>query len=136
MKYDELNGKTVVYRGAALLPGKPAAAFWSVLGLIAVCAAAFRLSSLLPYSAFIKIAVLALMAVGLNYLLKRGTFSVTYALTDDGELVYITKYGRLEWESAWIYLKEAEIKGNKIIFEKRKYDFYPDEELRRLTTEK
>ena len=132
MKYDELNGKNVIYRGAALLPGKPAAAFWSVLGLIAVCAAAFRLSSLLPYSAFLKIAVLALMAVGLNYLLKRGTFSVTYALTDDGELVYITKYGRLEWESAWIYLDRAEIKSDKIIFEKRKYAFYPDEELRVL----
>lgn len=132
MKYDELNGKNVIYRGAALLPGKPAAAFWAVVGLAALCAAALKLLSPLPYSVFAQVIVLLLTAVALNRVLRRGTFSVSYALTDDGELVYVTKYGRIERETAWIRLAEAEINANTIIYENRKYEFYPDEELKSL----
>ncbi len=129
---DILQNKTEVYRGPAKLPGTPKAAFLCVLALAALGTVLFRVSSALPYSAFIKAAILIFAAVGINYILKQGTFSVTYVLTSDGWLVYITKYGKLEWESAWIKVDEAQFKGNKIIYQKRKYDFYPDEELKKL----
>lgn len=129
---DILHTKTEVYRGEAKLPGRPAVAFFCILALAAVCVAAFNLSSMLPYGVFLKLAVLALTAIGVNYILKKGTFSVTYVLTDDGTLVYVTKYGLLSWESAWINIAEAKIEKNRIIFENRKYDFYPDDELKEL----
>ncbi|MGN1098170.1 MAG: hypothetical protein ACI4SS_04675 [Clostridia bacterium] len=127
-----LQDKTPVYRGAAKLPGTPRAAFFCILALIAVCVILFNLVAPIPYSVFLKIAIIVFAAVSINYILKQGTFSVTYVLTDDGILVYITKYGLLEWESAWIDATEAEFKGNKIIYKKKKYDFYPDEELKGL----
>lgn len=129
---DLLHTKTEVYRGEARLPGRPAAAFLSILALAAACVLLFNLSSRLPYGVFIKVLILVLAALSVNYILKKGTFSVTYVLTDDGLLVYVTKYGRLSWESAWIKVNEAEFKENKIIFEKRKYAFYPDDELKQL----
>ena len=132
---DILQNKTEVYRGEAKLPGTPKAAFFAVLMLAAVFVILFNLTSMLPYGVFLKIAVLILTALGVNYILKKGTFSVTYVLTDDGTLVYITKYGRLSWESAWIELSGAKFEKNRIIFENRKYDFYPDEELKKLLSE-
>ena len=129
---DILHEKTEVYRGEAKLPGTPRAAFFAILALAAVCVLLFRLVSFLPYSVFLKIAVLVLTALGVNYILKKGTFSVTYVLTDDGMLVYVTKYGRLSWESAWIRLSEAKFEKSRIIFENRKYDFFPDEDLQKL----
>ena len=129
---DILQTKTQVYRGEAKLPGTPKAAFFAILILAAVFVLLFNLVSPLPYSVFFKIAILILTALGVNYILKKGTFSVTYVLTDDGMLVYVTKYGRLSWESAWIEVSKAKFEKNRIIFEKRKYDFYPDEELKEL----
>ena len=133
---DILQNKTEVYRGEAKLPGRPAAAFFCILALAAVCVAAFNLSSMLPYGVFLKLAVLALAALGVNYILKKGTFSVTYVLTDDDMLIYVTKYGLLSWESAWIKLREAKIEKNRIIFENRRYDFYPDEDLKKILATK
>lgn len=133
---DILHEKTEVYRGAAKLPGTPRAAFVCLLALIAVCVLLFNLVSPLPYSAFFKVAVLVLTAVGINYILKQGTFTVTYVLTDDGWLVYVTKYGALEWESAHIEISKAKISGNKLICNKRHYDFYPDNELKELIANK
>ena len=128
---DILQNKTVIYRGAAKLPGRPAAAFCCVLVIALCCALVFNLASALPYGVVFKVAALALAALGINYVLKKGTFSVTYALTNDGTLVYITKYGLLSWESAWISVAGADFKGNKIFFEGRKYDFFPDDTLMR-----
>ena len=129
---DILHEKTEVYRGEAKLPGTPRAVFLAVLALAVICVILFNLTSMLPYGVFLKIAVLLLTALGVNYVLKKGTFSVTYVLTDDDMLVYVTKYGRLSWESAWIRLSEAKFEENRIIFENRKYDFFPDEELQKL----
>lgn len=129
---DILQTKTEIYRGAAKLPGTPRAASICILGLTALCAVLFNLVSPIPYSMFIKVVIFIFTAIGINYILKKGTFSVTYVLTLDGVLVYITKYGKLEWESAWIKIEEAEFINNKIIFEKRKYDFYPDDELKEM----
>lgn len=126
---DILQNKTEVYRGAARLPGTPRAAFFATLLLIAVCVLLFNLVSVLPYGVFLKILVLIFAAVGLNRILRQGTFSVTYVLTDDNILVYITKYGLLEWESAWISVPEADFSENEIRFKGRKYDFYPEDEL-------
>lgn len=133
MQYDVLKDKTEIYRCKARLPLSSWLAFLAVLALVALCALVIWLLSPLPYSAFLKIAVLILTAWALNYVLKKGAFSVTYVLTDDGSLVYITKYGRLEWESAWIDLSQAKIQENKIIYQNRKYDFYPDERLASYT---
>ena len=129
---DILHEKTEVYRGQAKLPGTPKAAFFAILALAAACVILFNLTSMLPYGVFLKIAVLVLTALGVNYILKKGTFSVTYVLTDDNMLIYVTKYGLLSWESAWIRLSEAKFEKNRIIFENRKYDFFPDEELKSI----
>ncbi len=133
---DILHEKTVIYRGEAKLPGTPRAAFVSMLVLVVICVILFNLISPIPYSVFFKIAVLIFAAVGINYILKKGTFSVTYAVTEDGMLVFITKYGLIERETAWIKIDEAEFFPGKIVFEKRKYEFYPDEELSRLLADK
>lgn len=132
MNEDFLKGKTAVYRGAALLPARPGASLAAVLALAALCALALRLLSPLPYSAFFQIAAVALAAALLNRVLKKGVFGVEYVLTDGGTLVYVTRYGRLSWETAWIDVSRARFAGNKIYFENRAYDFYPDDKLKRL----
>lgn len=126
-----LREKTELYRCEAKLPGVPR--FMLPL-LLASCALIFFFGGKLPYGVFLKIGALVLAAFGVNWLMKRGLFDVTYVLTDDGTLVYVTKYGFLSKETAWIDTAKAEFKfeENAIIFENRKYDFYPDEELLRL----
>ncbi len=133
---DILHEKTVIYRGEAKLPGTPKAAFVSMLVLAAICVALFNLVSAIPYSVFFKVAILIFTAVGINYILKKGTFGVTYAVTEDGMLVFLTKYGLIQRETAWIKIDEAEFFPGKLVFEKRKYEFYPDEELSKLLAER
>ncbi len=132
---DVLQDKTEIYRGKAEMNGSPRATFFAILLLAAVCVPLFNLASAIPYGVFLKIAIFVIAAALLNRILKRGTFSVTYVLTDDGMLVYITKYGLLEWESAWIEVSEAEFSENEIRYRNRKYDFYPDEKLKKLIDE-
>lgn len=129
---DILHEKTQVYSCEARLPGTPKAAFFLVLALAAVCALLFSLASRLPYSGVLKLAVLALTAVGIYAVLRKGTFSVTYVLTDDNTLTYVTRYGFLSRETAHIALDRAKIDENKIKFKNRTYDFYPDEKLSEL----
>ncbi len=132
MRDDFLKDKTSVYRGAALLPAKPMASFAAVLLLAALCALALRLLSPLPYAAFFQIAAVALTAAALNRVLKKGVFKVEYVLTDGGILVYVTRYGLLSWETAWIDISKAQVRGNKLFFDGRAYDFYPDNRLKQL----
>lgn len=132
MKDDFLKDKTVVYSGSAQLKGTSSEAMICLCVLIILCVLAFNLLTPLPYSGFIKIAVLALTAVGINYVLKKGTFTVTYVLTQDNTLVFVTSYGSLKWETAWIPLDKASFGENFIVYEKRKYSFFPDDELKAL----
>ncbi len=124
-----LHEKTEVYRCEARLPGAP----WFALPLLLIfCGLAFILGGRLPYGVFLKLGALALAAVGVNWLMKRGLFETTYVLTDDGTLVYVTKYGFLSRETAWIDVSKAKFEEKALIFENRRYNFYPDGELKRL----
>lgn len=129
---DILQEKNEVARCEARLPGTPRAAFFTLTALAVVCALLLGLTGRLPYGAFFQLGVLALAAVCVNFILKRGTFTVTYVLTDDNMLIYITKYGFLSRETAHIDLGRAELGKNKIIFENKSYDFYPDGEFYKL----
>lgn len=130
MREDYLKDKKAVYIGSAQLKGTPSEAMICLTVLIIVCVLAFNLASHLPYSGLFKAAILVFTALAINYILKKGTFSVTYVLTEDKTLVYLTKYGRLQWETAWIDLNKAEIHEGYILYEKRKYEFFPDDELK------
>lgn len=136
MKEDFLKDKTVIYRGGARLKGTPSAALICLTALVILCVLAFNLVSKIPYSVFLKAAILIFAAISINYILKQGTFSVTYAVTEDLTLVYITKYGSLERETAWIDLTKAEIREKYILFDNKKYEFFPDEELKELLKER
>ncbi len=133
---DILQEKTEICRSEAKLPGTPAAAFIALLALAVICALLLNLAGRAPYGAFLELAVLALTAAAVYAVLKKGTFAVTYVLTADGMLVYLTRYGFLSRETAHIDLSRAEIKGNKIIYGNKSYDFYPDANFLKLLREK
>lgn len=126
-----LHEKKELYRCEAELPGAPR--FMLPL-LLASCALIFFCGGKLPYGVFLKLGALIAAALGVNRLMKRGLFDVTYVLTDDGTLVYLTKYGFFSRETAWIDTPEADFDfgGKSLTFEGRKYDFYPDERLQEL----
>ncbi len=126
-----LREKTEAYRCKAEQPSAP----WFALPLLLVlCALIFILGGVLPYGAFIKLAAVAAAALGLNRLMKRGVFETDYVLTDDGTLVFLTKYGFWSRETAVIDTAGAafDFEGGSLTFEGRKYGFYPDEKLKEM----
>ena len=128
---ETLRGRTEVCRCGAELPGAP----WFALPLLLIsCALIFIFGGRLPYGVFLKLGALTAAAGGLNRLMRRGVFETTYVLTDDGTLVFLTKYGFWSRETAVIDTSRAEFdfEGKSLTFEGRKYDFYPDEKLKKL----
>lgn len=133
---DILHEKTEVYRCEARLPSAPRTAFFLILTMAAACAVLLNLAGRAPYGVFLELAVLALTAVGVYAVLKKSVFTVAYVLTSDNMLIYITKYGFLSRETAHIDLNRAVRQGNGIIFENRRYDFYPDKRMEELLSSK
>lgn len=93
----------------------------------AVCVLLFIVSNL-PYSGILTLVVFALAAFSINKLLNRTVFDVTYALYED-KLVFLRKYGRIEWENEVFPLDEAKLYRDKIEHKGKVYPFAPDEKL-------
>ena len=86
------------------------------------------IANLLPYSGITTLAIFALGAVMIHKLLSDSVFDITYALFDD-RLVFIRKYGRLEWECEVFPFDEAKFYRDKIEHRGKAYDFCPDDKL-------
>ena len=86
------------------------------------------IANLLPYSGLLSLGVLALGAYGTYRLLSAMVFDITYALYDD-RLLFVRRYGRLEYECEVFPLDEAEFSPGEIIHRGKTYKFYPDDTL-------
>lgn len=95
-----------------------------MVGIIALLVVA----NLLPYSGITTLAIFALGAVMIHKFLSDSVFDITYALFDD-KLVFIRKYGRMEWECEVFPFGEAKFYRDKIEHRGKTYDFYPDDKL-------
>lgn len=126
-----MTDKEVLYKGLALLPKSPAGTILSLAGILVFCGLVFALESVIPAAWFFELAAVVLAAVYANKVLKQGTFSKTYILYED-TLVETTRYGLIEKVTAQFPLKDASIFPNEIIYNEKRYAFYPDETLKKL----
>ncbi len=121
----------VIYKQKA--PGKSNAGV-RVLALgaivLAVCVLLFVASNL-PYSGISTIVVFALAAFSINKLLNETVFDITYALYEN-RLVFLRKYGRIEWENEVFLLDEAKFFEDRIEHRGKVYSFFPDDKLKEL----
>ncbi|MBQ8541395.1 MAG: hypothetical protein IJ435_07985 [Clostridia bacterium] len=83
----------------------------------------------LPYSGILTLCVFALGAYFIHRLLNRTIFDVTYALFDD-KLIFLRKYGIVEWECEVFPFDEAKFYADKIEHRGKSYEFHPDEKLK------
>ena len=67
----------------------------------------------------------------MNKILREGTFTVTYVLTD-GILKIYTRYGLIEKLTDVIYLDNASVRADRITHNGRIIQFYPDKKLKKL----
>ena len=67
----------------------------------------------------------------MNKILREGTFTVTYVLTD-GILKIYTRYGLIEKLTDVVYLDNASVSADRITHGGRIIRFYPDKKLKKL----
>ncbi|MBR5535488.1 MAG: hypothetical protein IKU60_02435 [Clostridia bacterium] len=96
--------------------------------LTAVFIVLLVIANLLPYSGILTLVVFVLGAISIHRLLSNTVFDVTYALFDD-KLIFIRRYGRIEWECEVFPFDEAKFYKDKIEHRGKTYEFYPDEKL-------
>ena len=94
------------------------------VGIIALLVVA----NLLPYSGITTLVVFALGAVLIYRLLSNTVFDITYALFED-RLVFIRKYGKMEWECEVFPFDEAVFYRDRIEHTGKTYEFAPDDKL-------
>lgn len=123
--------KNELYRGQALLPRTPHKTVAALLLTAAACAAVFFVAELLPASWLFELCAIAAAAVHVNKILREGTFTVTYVLTE-GILKVYTRYGLIEKLTDVIYLDEAAVAADRITVNGRIIRFYPDKKLKKL----
>ena len=126
-----MTDKDYLYKGAALLPKSPVATIFSIAGILILCGIVFALEKLLPAAWFFELAVIIIAALCVNKILKQGTFSKMYILYED-TLVETTRYGLIEKETSRFELKDTTITTTEIVYNGKKYPFYPDEALKKL----
>lgn len=126
-----MTDKEYLYKGEALLPKSPVATFFSLAGILVPCGVVFALERYLPAAWFFELATIVFAAVLSNKVLKKGTFSKTYILYED-TLVEITRYGLIEKVTGQFELKKSVVSDSEIIYNGKKFLFYPDETLKKL----
>ncbi len=126
-----MTNKDYLYKGLALLPKSPAGTIFSLAGILILCGVVFALERFLPAAWFFELTAIVLAAVYANKVLKQGTFSKTYILYED-TLVEMTRYGLIEKVTSQFEIKESVITDSEIIYNGKKYPFYPDETLKKL----
>ncbi len=85
--------------------------------------------NLLPYSGITTLIVFALGAIMMHRLLSSAVFDITYALYED-KLLFVRKYGKLEWECEVFPFDEARFYADKIEHRGKTYAFSPDDKLK------
>ena len=83
----------------------------------------------LPYRGILTLCVFALGAYFIHKLLNNTVFDITYALFDD-KLIFVRKYGMMEWECEVFPFDEAKFYPDRIEHRGKSYEFYPDEKLK------
>lgn len=85
--------------------------------------------NMLPYSGILTLVLFAAVACFIHKLLNGTVFDITYALYED-KLVFIRKYGKMEWECEVFPFEEAKFYADKIEHRGKTYEFYPDDKLK------
>lgn len=102
------------------------------LGFIALTVAfiaALVIVNFLPYSGVLTLIVFGVGAIAIHRLLSSTVFDITYSLYEN-KLVFIRKYGRMEWECEVFPFDEAKFYVDKIEHRGKTYAFYPDDKLK------
>lgn len=103
----------------------------TVLFVVIVIAfiAMLTMVNMLPYSGVLTLVVFAVGAYFIYKLLSSTVFDVTYALYED-KLVFVRRYGRMEWECEVFPFDEAKFYADKIEHRGKTYSFAPDDKLK------
>lgn len=120
-----------LYRGSAVLPRTPRKTVSALLITAALCAVVFFIAEQLPASWLFELCTVAAASVRVNKILREGTFTVTYVLTD-GILKIYTRYGLIEKLTDVVYLDNASVSADRITHGGRIIRFYPDKKLKKL----
>lgn len=99
--------------------------------LAALLIALLVIVNFLSYSGILTLLVFALGAYLMHTLMNKTVFDITYALFDD-KLVFLRKYGRIEWECEVFPFDEARFYSDKIEHRGKSYEFYPDDKMKEL----
>ncbi len=117
------------YKQKAPLKGNAGVTMVAFVLLAVALIALLVVVSFLSYSGILTLLVFALGAYLIHKLMNRTVFDITYALFDD-RLVFLRKYGRLEWECEVFPFDEAKFYQDKIEHRGKSYKFYPDDKLK------
>lgn len=117
------------YKQKAPMKGNVATSLTAFALLAVVIIALLVVVNFLPYSGILTLVVFALGAYLIHRLLSRTVFDITYALFDD-KLIFLRKYGALEWECEVFPFDEAKFFSDRIEHRGKSYEFYPDEKLK------
>ena len=117
------------YKQKAPVKGNAAASLAAFSLLTVAIIALLVVVNFLPYSGILTLVVFALGAYLIHRLLSHTVFDITYALFDD-KLIFLRKYGKLEWECEVFPFDEAKFFQGRIEHRGKSYEFYPDENLK------
>lgn len=120
-----------IYRGQGLMPKSASQTIFSLLCVVAFCFAIFSAAPFLPFSWIFEVGAIAVSAVLINNILKKGPFSITYVLYENS-LEVITRYGLIEKVTAKYILTQTVFTENTVTSNGRTEPFYPDEDLKKL----
>ena len=126
-----MENKKEIYRAQAVVKKDKKQTAVIIAAALILSMILFNAASRLPFAGFIDLAILAVLAIFINKILKQGTFVTTYILYED-ILIELTRYGFIEKETARFTLSECSFGRDCIIFEGRTYPFYPDKKLKKL----
>lgn len=126
-----MENKKEIYRAHAVVKKDKKQTAVIIAAALILSMILFNAASRLPFAGFIDLAILAVLAIFINKILKQGTFVTTYILYED-ILIELTRYGFIEKETARFKLGECTFGKDCIISEGRTYPFYPDEKLKKL----
>jgi len=120
-----------LYRGEGVMPKSPQQTFFALLCVAALCIGVLSAAPFLPFSWLFEIGIIAVSAVMINSILKKGPFSVTYVLYENS-LEVMTRYGLIEKVTATYILKETVFTETTVTANGKTLPFYPDENLKKL----
>ncbi|MBQ8003358.1 MAG: hypothetical protein IJ297_07950 [Clostridia bacterium] len=125
-----MNEKAIYTQKAPLKMGEGAKLGIFILITLALILV-LMIANALPYSGILTIVVLALGAYAIYKYMCAAVFDITYTLYKD-KLVFVRKYGKMEWECEVFPFDEAKFSEGSISHRGKSYKFYPDNKLKEL----